>query len=80
MLLVFGISIVFMAIAFLSQRPWTVAVPFLVWLGIDLLVRLGVLAGEPDLGSALLAAAVGALFAVAGLVLGRAQVRGQPKS
>ena len=73
-------SIVFMAIAFLVRRPWTVALPFLVWLGVYLLGASRIVSDQTSLESALLAGGLGALFAVAGLVLGRAQVRGQPKS
>ena len=78
--LLFIISVVFMAIAFLVRRPWTVALPFLVWLGIYGLSAAGILSGSTSLGAALLAGGVGALFAVAGLVFGRAQVRRQPKA
>ncbi len=80
MALLFGISIVFMAIAFLVRRPWTIALPFVVWLGIYGLSASGVLSGSTSLGSALLAGGVGALFAVAGLVFGQGQVRRQPKA
>ena len=80
MALLFGLSIVFMALAFLVRRRWTVAAPFVAWLGIYALNTTGILTGETSLGSALLAGAVGALFAVAGLVFANAQARRLPRS
>ncbi len=79
MALLFGISVVFMAVAFLVRRPWTVALPFAIWVGIYALGEVGILPGGTSLSSALLAGGLGALFAVAGLVLGRGQARRQPR-
>jgi hypothetical protein len=79
MLLLFGLSVVFMAVAFLVRRPWTLAVPFVTWLGLYVLNAWGIVSGETTLAAALFAGAVGALFAVAGLVFGNAQTRRQPK-
>jgi len=79
MLLLFGLSVVFMAVAFLVRRPWTIGLPFVVWLGVYLLNGVGILTGETSLGSALLAGGMGALFAVLGIVLGNSQARRQPR-
>lgn len=80
MLLLFGLSVVFMAVAFLVRRPWTVALPFAAWLGVYALNATGLVAGDTSLGAALLAGGLGALFAVAGLVFGNAQTGRQPKA
>jgi hypothetical protein len=80
MALLFGLSVVFMALAFLVRRPWTVAVPFVAWLGVYVLNASGVLTGDTTLGSAVLAGVVGAMFAIAGLVFGNAQARRQPRA
>ena len=80
MALLFGLSIVFMAISFLVRRPWTIAVPFVAWLGLYLLSAWGIVSGGTSLDSALFAGALGALFSVAGLVLGRGQARSRPKA
>ena len=78
MALLFGLGIAFMGIGFLFRRPWTIALPFLVWIGIDALARVGILPGQSDLGAAVLAGVVGALFAVAGIIFGNAQARRLP--
>jgi hypothetical protein len=80
MALLFGLSIIFMAIAFLIRRPWTIAVPFVAWLGIYGLNAAGIVTADTSLASALIAGAVGALFAVAGIVFGNGQARRQPKA
>ncbi len=74
----FGISVVFMIIALVIRRPWTVALPFVVWLGIAGLCAAGMLPGAEPVESALLAGVIGALFAIAGLVMGARTVRGRP--
>jgi hypothetical protein len=80
MLLLFGLSVVFMAIAFLIRRPWTIAVPFVAWLGLYGLGAWGIVTGETSLSAALFAGVLGALFAVAGLVLGSRQARSRSKT
>ncbi len=77
---VFGISLVFMAVAFLVRRPWTVAVPFVVWLGLAGLSQGGILPATVTLGSAVLGGAVGAVFAISGLIVSGRPVRGRPGS
>jgi hypothetical protein len=69
MVLLFGLSMVFMAVAFLVRRPWTVGLPFVVWLGLAGLEAAGLISADTTIGSALLAGGLGALFAVAGLVM-----------
>ncbi len=76
----FAISVVFMAVAMLVRRPWTVALPFVVWLGVAGLSEAGILPGGTSLGSALLAGGMGALFAIAGLIVGRRPARNRPRS
>lgn len=78
MLLLFGISVVFMAIAFLVRRPWTVALPVVVWLVVYGLSAARILTGETTLGSALVAGVMGAMFAIAGLVVANGQARRRP--
>lgn len=61
------LSIPFTAIAARSGRPWTIALPFLLWLGFAWLERLGVLPGTTSTGSALLAGLVGAAASSLGI-------------
>ena len=79
MLLLFGLSVVFMAIAFLVRQPWTIALPFAAWLVIYALSATGILASGTSLGAALIAGVMGALFAVAGIIFGNAQARRPPR-
>ena len=80
MALLFGISIVFMAVAFLVGRPWTIALPFVVWLGIWLLGAMGLITGGGPIEAALVAGVMGALFAIAGLVLRKGQANRRPRA
>jgi hypothetical protein len=78
--LLFGISIVFMAVAFVIRRPSTIVLPFVTWLVIAVLGQAGVLSEASDLGSNVLAGVVGGLFAVAGLVFGERSARQPPRA
>jgi hypothetical protein len=55
------LSLLFTAIAAWSGRPWTIALPFVFWLGFAWLESLGVLPGTTSTGSALLAGLFGAV-------------------
>jgi hypothetical protein len=78
MTLLFGLSIVFMLIAYVVRRPWTIGLPFAAWLGLWLLGRTGTLSDATSLESALLAGIVGAGFAAAGLFLANQAARRMP--
>jgi len=79
MAILLGVSVLFAAIAFLVRRAWTVALPFVAWLGVAGLAAAGVLAGETTVGSSLLAGIVGSMFAFGGLILGERAARQRPR-
>jgi hypothetical protein len=66
------ISLAFTALAAWQPRWWTLMVPFAVYLLIAWLGEIGILVGSTSLPTALLAGAMGAVFASLGLVIGRA--------
>jgi hypothetical protein len=71
MTLLILISLPFGVLGYLVPRAWTIVAPFVVWIGLAWFGELGILSGRTSLASALLAGGLGALFAVAGLVLAR---------
>jgi hypothetical protein len=78
MAILIAISVPFAVIAFLVRRPWTVALPIVVWLAIAGLGAAGVLSRSTSIESAIAAGVFGAFFAVAGLVLGERSARRRP--
>jgi hypothetical protein len=71
------LSFPFTAIAAWSGRTWTIALPFLFWVGFAWLESLGVLPGTTSTASALLAGLVGAVSSSLGIA---AHSRVHPRS
>jgi hypothetical protein len=61
------VSLPFAVIAAWSGRRWTLALPFVFWVGFAWLESLGILPGATSLGPAFLAGLFGAIFAGFGL-------------
>ena len=62
------LSLPFAVLGAWSGRLWTAAVPFLFWLAFAWLESLGILPGTTSTWAALLAGAIGAVFAGVGIV------------
>ena len=63
------LSLPFLALGCWLGHAWTLAIPFVFWIGFASLEAAGILPGETSLAAALLAGAFGALFTGLGLVL-----------
>jgi hypothetical protein len=74
MALLLLISVPFAILGFWGARLWTILIPFAFWLVFAWLGTIGVVPGETSFNAALLAGALGALFAGLGMAA-RIQLR-----
>lgn len=74
MALLLLISVPFAILGWWGARLWTVLIPFVFWLAFAWLGTIGVVPGGTSFNAALLAGAIGALFAAVG-VAARIQLR-----